>query len=128
MGCQKMISGLNGVETNSHGLILLEMMPRCSRSLSNKVLGNLGSENRSEGLDPNGICYPCVMGWGLAGPGNSSAAAVAAVAAALSAAAAVAVAVAAAAQESADAALAATPAISAAAATLAPPSRYGRRR
>ena len=34
--------------------------------------------NRSEGLDPNGICYPCVMGWGLAGPGNSSAAAVAA--------------------------------------------------
>ena len=32
--------------------------------------------NRSEGLDPNGICYPCVMGWGLAGTGNSSAAAV----------------------------------------------------
>ena len=29
---------------------------------------------RSEGLDPNGICYPCVMGWGLAGTGNSSAA------------------------------------------------------
>ena len=35
--------------------------------------------NRSEGLDPNGICYPCVMGWGLAGPGNSSAVAAAAV-------------------------------------------------
>ena len=33
---------------------------------------------RSEGLDPNGICYPCVMGWGLAGPGNSSAAVAAA--------------------------------------------------
>ena len=25
-------------------------------------------------MDPNGICYPCVMGWGLAGTGNSSAA------------------------------------------------------
>ena len=33
-----------------------------------------GGLNRSEGLDPNGICYPCVMGWGLAGTGNSSAA------------------------------------------------------
>ena len=32
--------------------------------------------NGIEGLDPNGICYPCVMGWGLAGTGNSSAAAV----------------------------------------------------
>ena len=34
----------------------------------------------SGGLVPNGICYPCVMGWGLAGTGNYSA--VAAVAAA----------------------------------------------
>ena len=33
--------------------------------------------NRSEGLDPNGIWYPCVMGWGLAGTGNSSAVVVA---------------------------------------------------
>ena len=39
-------------------------------------------EHRSEGLDPNGICYPCVMGWGLAGTGNSSAVAAVAVAAA----------------------------------------------
>ena len=38
--------------------------------------------DRSEGRDPNGICYPCVMGWGLAGPGNSSAVAAAVVAAA----------------------------------------------
>ena len=37
---------------------------------------------RSEGRDPNRICYPCVMGWGLAGPGNSSAVAVAAAVAA----------------------------------------------
>ena len=37
---------------------------------------------RSEGRDPNGICYPCVMGWGLAGTGNSSAVAVAAAVAA----------------------------------------------
>ena len=36
-----------------------------------------GARGRSEGLDPNGICYPCVMGWGLAGTGNSSAVAVA---------------------------------------------------
>ena len=36
--------------------------------------------DRSEGLDLNGICYPCVMGWGLAGTGNSSAVAVAAAA------------------------------------------------
>ena len=39
------------------------------------------------GLDPNGICYPCVMGWGLAGTGNSSAAAAVAAAAPLAAAA-----------------------------------------
>ena len=40
--------------------------------------------SRSEGfpgLDPNGICDPCVMGWGLAGTGNSSAVAAAVAAA-----------------------------------------------
>ena len=36
--------------------------------------------NRSEGLDPNWIWYPCVMEWGLAGTGNSSAVVVAAAA------------------------------------------------
>ena len=47
--------------------------------LSDRVAINIGVESiadRSEGLDPNGICYPCVMGWGLAGTGNSSAVAV----------------------------------------------------
>ena len=38
------------------------------------------ASDRSEGLDLNGICYPCVMGWGLAGTGNSSAAVAVAVA------------------------------------------------
>ena len=40
----------------------------------------VGAKHRSyqsEGVDPNGICCPCVMGWGLAGTGNSSAAAIA---------------------------------------------------
>ena len=37
-----------------------------------------GPINRSEGRGPNGICYPCVMGWGLAGTENSSAAVAAA--------------------------------------------------
>ena len=41
-----------------------------------KRLNKSPSKNRSEGRDPNGICHPCVMGWGLAGTGNSSAAAV----------------------------------------------------
>ena len=37
----------------------------------------ISPKNRSEGGCPNGICDPCVMGWGLARTGNSSTAAVA---------------------------------------------------
>ena len=55
------------------GLDLLKMRA-CTIEVSNR--GLLLIKYRSEGLDPNGILYPCVMGWGLAGMGNSSVAAV----------------------------------------------------
>ena len=75
-----MKSGIHGLRSNSHWLILWESDATRLRISFEYYFCDLPKpKNRSEGLDPNGICYPCVMGWGLAGTGNSSAAAVAAV-------------------------------------------------